>query len=623
MDMELTEIREFIAGHPPFDQLPADVLDTLPKHLAIRYLRRGTPFPPPEHKEATLCLVRTGAIEFRDASGALLEKLGEGDIHASPCLDEEGGLTLNQGIITEDSLLYLLPCHELQSLRTRFTAFNSHFEQDLRQHLQHAIRQLQQGRNVTGNLMGLECSTVIRRSPVTIDPAQNIRQAAQQMSKEQVSSLLVSADDQLLGIVTDRDLRQRCIAEGIDTAEAVSRIMTSSPFSVTTKTPATEALLEMTRRHIHHLPVLDDNGKIYGVITANDLLHQHSLNTISLAATIRRCESIEALVETAGQLPELQLQLINSGMTASHLTRALSTVIDAIGIRLLTLAEEKLGAPPVPYVWLVCGSQARREQTSASDQDNALLIDDSLQPQDEGYFSELARFVSDGLARCGFEYCPGEVMATNPKWRQTLKGWHRHFNGWIDTPDPIALMHTAIFFDMRPLHGDKSLYRQLREEVLTQCRNNRIFLAYMTANALKHRPPLGFFRQFVLVHDGEHDDSLDLKHRGVIPVVDLARVFALSAGLPQINTRERLKAAEKAGVLSHDGSEDLLHTLEFIATLRARHQAKQHLTGERMDNFIHPDSLSRMERIQLKDAFSAIATMQEAMAQRYQSARFV
>jgi len=621
MDVELLEIREFIAGHPPFDQLPADVLDTLPRHLAVRYLRRGSPFPPAELQEAALCVVRTGAIEFRDENGALVEKLGEGDIHAAPCLDEKSGLP-EHGTVSEDALLYLLPCTTLLSLRSRFTAFNSHFEQDLRQRLAHAIEQLQRGQGATSSLMGLACGAVVRRAPIIIDPQQSIQRAAQLMTEERVSSLLVSEGEGLLGIVTDRDLRQRCIASGVDIEQPVSSIMTRSPHTITRETPAFEALFKMTHRHIHHLPVLGNDGMPCGVITANDLLHQHSLNTVSLAATIRRSDSVEALVETARQIPELQLQLIGSGMTASHLTQALATVNDTICQRLLQLAEGELGPPPVPYTWLVCGSQARHEQTSVSDQDNALLIDDAMQPADDGYFAQLARFVSDGLAQCGFEYCPGEVMASNPKWRQTLQGWRVYFDNWINSPEPMALMHSSIFFDMRPLHGDETLYQRLREGVLQQCRDNRIFLAYMTANALKHRPPLGFFRQFVLVHDGEHDDSLDLKHRGVIPVVDLARVFALSAGLPQLNTQERLRAAQQAGVLSHDGAEDLLHALEYIATLRARHQAEQYLAGEAMDNFVRPDSLSRMERAQLKDAFAAIATMQEAMAQRYQSARF-
>lgn len=619
MEGELIEIREFLAKHPPFDHLPSDVLDTLPKRLTVRYLRRGAPFPPPELRAPALPILRKGAIEFRDDKGDLLEKLGEGDLYPALCMGADETLPA-KGRVVEDSLLYLLSCDELESLRKRFSLFNNHFEKNLRARLQHAIA-MQQGKGGISNLMSIEAALLVQRHPITISPEKSIKQAAEKMTAEGVSSLPVVDGGKLLGIVTDRDLRQRCIAAGIDAGEKVSTIMSGDLLTISGDTPAFEALLTMTRHHIHHLPLLDADGSLSGIITASDILHQHSINAVALATAIRRCQDVEAVVEACRQLPELQTQLISSGLSAYQLTRALSTVVDGLGQRLLQLAEARLGPPPVPYAWLVCGSQARREQTSLSDQDNALLIADTMQPEDDLYFAELAHFVSDGLARCGIAYCPGEVMATTPQWRQPVQTWRRYFENWINNPEPKALMHASIFFDMRVLHGEQSLYQPLRETIQQQCRNSTIFLAHMTANALHHRPPLGFFRQFVLVRDEAHSDTLDLKHSGIIPIVDLARIFALSAGLPQLNTRQRLKAAEHAGALSHDGAQDLLYALEFISALRARHQSRQHINGEPMDNFVRPDALSRPERSQLKDVFAAISSMQKTLEQRYQSAR--
>ncbi len=621
MQAELIEIREFLAEHPPFDQLPGEVLDILPKRLTVRYLRRGSPFPPQHDGDVAACLLRAGAVEFRSSKGELLEKLGEGELYTVSCPDSGDTLQRN-GLCSEDTLLYLIPCDELQSLRQQFPEFNSHFEKNMRLRLQHAIDQLQHGHGTISSLMNLKAGTLVHRPPVIIDAQQTIRQAAQKMGEEQVSALLIMENDKLLGIVTDRDLSLRCIAAGIDVNQPASSIMTSNVFALDEERAAFDALLEMTRRKIQHLPIVGRGGVMRGVISASEILYRHSLNTISLAATIKRCHNVDDLVEATGQLPELQTQLLSSGMTAEHLTQALSAVTDAITERLLQLAEQELGAPPVPYVWLACGSQARREQTTVSDQDNAMLIDNGMQPEQDEYFAALARFVSDGLNRCGFRYCPGDAMATNPKWRQTLSGWQRHFDKWVNTPEKMSLMLTSIFFDIRPIYGDESLYQKLRDKILPQCKANRIFLAYMAANALKNRPPLGFFRQFVLVHDGEHDDSLDLKHRGILPIVDLARVFALSAGLPQLGTKERLIAAREAGQLSHEGAENLLHALEFIATLRARSQAEEHLSGRAMDSYVRPDSLSGVERNQLKDAFAAISTVQQALSQRYQTERF-
>ena len=621
MDVELIEIREFLAQHPPFAYLHARVLDGVPRYLTIRYLRRGSDFPPSGDEQAAVWIVRTGAVELRDHSQTLLEKLGEGDLYATPCLDDSS-LPGHSGKVIEDSLFYLLPCPIFQELRRQHPDFDRHFERDLHTRLRHAIVQLQQRQGSTSSLMHLEAASLIKRTPITITPQQSIRQAAELMSNEHASSLLVLEDDKLCGIITDRDLRQRVVATGLDTSRPLSEVMTRDPLTLAGHAPAFEALLQMTRLHIHHMPVVDTQNRLMGIITASDILHQHNLNTVSLASSIRHCQDVESLVVVCQQLPELQAQLINSGLGSEQLTQALSAVNEGISQRLLELAEQQLGPAPVPYAWMVCGSQARREQTTVSDQDHALLLDDSYQPeQHDGYFAELARFVSDGLAACGFIYCPGDVMATNPIWRQPRKVWRSYFDQWINRPEPMSLMHSSIFFDMRTIYGEQGLFDNLQQEILQQCKSNTIFLTHLVANALHNRPPLGFFRQFVLIHDGKHDDTLDIKHHGIIPIVDLARVYALSAGLTPINTRERLKAAEACGILSHDGAQDLIHALEFISTLRARHQARQHVAGMPMDNYLSPDSLSRPERAQLKDAFVIIHTMQQTIERRYQSSR--
>lgn len=620
MQGELSEIRDFLARQPPFDLLPEAVLVGLPRQLAVRYLRRGSAFPPAEEGGPCMWLVRSGAVEFRDPKGQLLEKLGEGELHADPCLDSPG-LPGQQGQVVEDSLLYQLPCEVLQGLREQHVEFGRYFERDLRARLQHAIAQLQQGQGGDSRLMHVQAGALLQRAPVTIGPEASIRKAAQRMSSERVSSLLVVANERLVGILTDRDLRQRVIAAGLDLERPLGGIMTADPHTLPPSVPVFEAMMLMTRLQVHHLPLVDGQGRLEGVISASDILQHYHLNTVTLADSIRHCHEVDSLVEVSAQLPELQAQLVRGGMGADQLTRALSAVSDGIGKRLLELAEERLGPAPVPYAWLICGSQARREQTALSDQDNGLLLDDAYAPGHEAYFAELARFVSDGLARCGFAYCPGNVMATNPAWRQPRRAWREYFRKWIENPEPKALMHASIFFDLRALHGDQGLFDGLRQEVLRQSRGNSIFLAHLTANALHYRPPLGFFRQLVLIHDGEHDDSLDIKHRGVIPIVDMVRVHALAAGLPATNTRERILAAEACGELSHDGAQDLLHALEFIATLRARHQAAQYLQGLPMDNYLRPDRLSRPERQQLKDAFAVIHTLQQALERRYQASR--
>lgn len=620
MEIELVEIRDFMARRPPFDALPQDILNELPKSLSIRYLRRDSDFPPADADGAYIYIVRSGAIELRDAHGALCEKLGEGDMYTTPCqlVDLAGEC---KGKAAEDTLLYLLPCAQLQSLRQAAKDFDKHFSNSLRERLKHAVALVQERSTSDVGYMTVEVNDLIKKAPITIGADHSIQQAAAVMAENDVSSVLILDGEQLVGLITDRDLRKRCVAVGLSGSEPVRSIMTTNLQTIEHNALMIQALMTMTRLHVHHLPVLA-GGKLAGMLTATDLARHHSTNSAFIATDIRKAKTVEDLAVAAARLPELQLQLANSSATALHIGEAVSCITDSLTKRLIEMAEAKLGPPPVPYLWMAGGSQGRREQSSHSDQDNALIISDALQAGDDAYFAALSQIVSDGLNACGFVYCPGEAMATNPKWRQPLKTWRQYFQAWINKPEPMALMLSSIFFDLRVVHGDPELYAGLQREILQLSQKNRIFIAYMAANALQHRPPLGFFRQFVLIHDGAHNDTFDIKHRGIVPITDLARVYALSEGLEPVNTTERLRAAGASGAMSAEMAENLEDALEFIASLRIRHQAEQIRHDQPPDNYLPPGSLSELEREQMKDAFRVIQTMQEALASRYQAGRF-
>jgi CBS domain-containing protein len=283
--------------------------------------------------------------------------------------------------------------------------------------------------------------------------------------------------------------------------------------------------------------------------------------------------------------------------------------------RLLAMAEDKLGPPPVPYLWLACGSQGRQEQTGVSDQDNCLIIDDAMQPGDDAYFKALAKFVSDGLDACGYFYCPGDMMATADRWRQPLAVWRGYFDRWIATPNPEAQMLASVMFDLRPIGGDFGLFAELQEATLKKAAANSIFVGHMIANSLKHTPPLGLFRGFATVRSGEHKNTIDLKHNGVVPIVDLGRIYALQGQLTVANTRARLEGAIEAGKLSTTGGRDLLDAYDLIAEIRLEHQAAQIRRGEKPGNFMAPTDLSDFERSHLRDAFVVVKTMQSAVGQ--------
>jgi CBS domain-containing protein len=613
MEVELLEIRQFFAQRSPFNYLDDSLLDELPKDIEIRYLRRGSTFPP---QDGYLYLLRSGAVELYDANGELCEKLAEGDIYSVTCqlvnLSQCSG-----GEAVEDTLLYLLSCSRLKALCRMSTAFNEHFSAGIKERLKAAVTTYQESDDPSVAAMMVSVGSLLRKSPITVVSGMTIRETAALMSNKDVSSVMVMQDDELVGLVTDRDLRKRCVAIGLTGNEPIDQIMTPDPQTIEANAVTAQALMMMTRMRFHHLPVTR-NGELVGMITATDLANHQSANSAYLAADVRKAKTVADLVEVSSRLPNLHLRLANASVTARHIGEAVSCLTDAITGRLLEMAEAELGPAPVPYVWMAGGSQARHEQSSHSDQDNALLLSDDFDPaRHDDYFARLAQYVSDGLDQCGFVYCPGDAMATNPQWRQPLRTWIDYFDRWIESPTPKSVMLSSIFFDLRPVTGSTELFTPLQQNILRKSQENGIFLAHMTANALKHRPPLGFFRQFVLERGGDHDETLDLKHRGIVPITDIARVLALALGREVVNTVDRLRACAGTAQLSTEMAENLEDALEFIATLRIQHQANQIKHNRKADNYVPPSELSELEREHLKHAFRVIQTMQETMAKRF------
>ncbi len=619
MEIELQEIRDFISQHVLFDDLSSDSIDLLLKHITIRYLRRGQIFPPVEVIDAQFYLLRTGAVELRDKAGVLVEKLAEDNSYFEQCLSDSG-IPL-QGRTTEDCLLYHIPCSIIQDLRSEFSAFDKQFSASIEHRIKNAVRHSQQHGEIL-TAMRYKVGDLTDRKPVLIQAGDTVINTARLMTTENVSSALIMEKKKLVGIVTDRDLRKRYIAEELPPYTKVSEIMTRDIVTVEDNTLMSEALLLLTRHRIHHLPVIKNFIPV-GNLSGSDIIRHLSTNSAFIVSDIDKANDIEALVHISQRLPELQLQLVHANASARHVGEIFSMITDSLTCRFISLAETRLGAPPVPYVWLAGGSQGRNEQTSHSDQDNAMFIDDAMTADDDDYFKALSQFVSDGLNRCGYVYCPGKAMATNPEWRQSQTVWKRYFSNWIEHPESKSLMLASIFFDLRPVYGDVSIFESVQKEMLAQAKNNGIFIAYMVANALTHRPPLGFFRNLVLVHDQEHDKTLDIKHRGIVPITDIGRVYALSEGLTAINTHERLSAACECAAMSQEMSENLSDALEYIGNLRNLHQANLIRSGKQVDNYLDPEKLSGLERRHLKDAFSIIKTMQDVLEQRYQVGRLI
>jgi CBS domain-containing protein len=612
MNSTLAEIRDFLAQHPPFESLPPHVQEQVASLMIVRHVPAETVILKVRAPVRHLYLIRSGRVEIRGPNGHTWALRSEGETFGVRALLEDGHAGF-QAMAIEDSTLYLLSDREFSRLRLEYPEFERFFTPlgGASEHLAPAEDRL--SAETQPNLIALRVRDLMTKDPVSIDAERSIREAAQLMRERRISCLPVTSRDELAGIVTNVDLRDRVVAEGLEPTTPVGKVMTPEPITLAADSLACDALLTMERRTVRHLPVLR-NGRLVGIVTNSDVWRRRMNYPGYLSGSILKRNTPASLAKLVAQVPHLMTILVEADETAHRIGMIITSVADATTFRLLQLAEEQLGAPPVPYVWLASGSQARQEQTSISDQDNCLLLDDAYREEEHGaYFGELARFVCDGLDACGYVYCPGEMMAVTPKWRQPLSRWRQYFATWIEEPEPMAQMLASVMFDLRPIHGETRLFDELQRSTLDMAKANSVFVAHMASNALTHTPPLGLFGRFVLVRGGEHDQKLDLKLQGLVPIVDLARIFALKSGTSLVNTRDRLVAAREAGVLSESGMHDLINALEFLSLVRLRHQSQRVRRGVAPDNFISPEELSRIERHHLRDAFLIIRTMQSAL----------
>ena len=445
------------------------------------------------------------------------------------------------------------------------------------------------------------------------------------MTEQSVSCVLVMSSAglqaaEIQGIVTDRDLRTRVVAAGRNADETAARdIMTAEPVTIGADDSVFEAMLVMLRRNIHHLPVVH-HGHPIGLINLSDIIRYESHSSLYLVNRISNQTSVDGLKSLLRDLRGTCIRMVRDGATAHMIGSAISGIGRAFTQRLLELAEKKLGPPPVPYCFMVLGSMARDEQLLVTDQDNALVLDDSFDPiQHDSYFRALATFVSDGLAACGYSYCKGGVMATNEQWRQPLKVWRSYFDQWIEKPNPTTLLNSCIFFDLDGVFGKLELVQELKDLCARKASTHPVFLSAMARIALNRTPPLGFFRTFVVETDGQQKRIINLKGRGTAPLTDLIRIHALACGSTAQNSFDRMDAIARSKVIPPEALKQLRYALEFLSMVRIRHQADALEQGASLNNYIEPERFSSSERHNLKEAFQVLSNGQNFLRFRYPS----
>ncbi|WP_303720725.1 DUF294 nucleotidyltransferase-like domain-containing protein [Malonomonas rubra] len=441
------------------------------------------------------------------------------------------------------------------------------------------------------------------------------------MRDKSISSIIACDDKgEPVGIMTDRDLRNKVVAGRVDPEKSVVReLMTAPVISVREEDTLFEVLYQMSRHRIHRVGVIDGQNRLVGIINESDIIRLQNRSPQKLLRSIDEATSVDDLKEIHDHMEELIVFLRSSGVSTRDLVRLISLLNDQINLRLINvLQQENFPALPERCAYLVLGSEGRREQTLKTDQDNAIIYADELTPEEIDKLRDFSQVLIDALIEIGVPECPGGIMAKNQFWRRSISDWKDTIDSWIATPSGENILNFSMFSDMRTLWGDSSLELDLQRHVIQRASENGIFLAHMAANVCRFPPPLGMFGRIKAEKNGPHIGMIDLKKGGIFAITEGVKTLALEIGVLEGSTTDKLKVLQEQEVLNEKQVGDLDAAFNLLTFFRLRSQIAARVAGRDPDNHMAPSSLNRVERGRLKVALEVVESFQGSLSSHFQ-----
>lgn len=619
---------EFLRKYPPFNQMDSAQLAYLVEHCQLRFYAAGESIiKPGDGPVQHFYIVKQGLVVGERPHSARRGSETTFEIASGECFPLAALLgeraTRTEHLAGEDTFCLLLGKDAFVRLFAQSAPFRDFALRGVSSLLDQVNQQVQlRAAENLGAQYSLD--TTLRelalQQPVACSAATPLRDAVRRMHEQHVGSIvIVDEGERPAGIFTLRDLR-RVVAAGESLEQPISALMTQRPFHLPPEASAFDAALAMTERHIAHV-CLVEHERLVGVVSERDLFSLQRVDLVHLARTIRHAGRIETLVALRSDIRLLVERMLAHGASSTQITQLVTLLNDHTVCRVIELVLEELGDPGVPFSWLCFGSEGRREQTLHTDQDNGILFEADCPEQAEHMRQRLlpvARRINQRLAECGFALCRGNIMAGNPELCLSRREWAQRFAAFVREATPESLLASSIYFDLRVVWGDEQGCAQLRRQLLADVADNSLFQRLLAANALRHRPPLGRFRDFVVARKGAEKDTFDLKEEGLTPFVDGARLLALAHGVEDSSTLRRFAELVRLEVIdAQDGAayEEAYHFIQQARLQLHQQQAAQNLP---LSNRLDPDSLNHLDRRILRESFRQAQRLQASLALRYQ-----
>jgi CBS domain-containing protein len=631
-------VADFLKGFPPFSFLHQKDLEKLSEQISIVYKDKDAViFAENEKTHDSFYVVHKGAVALKKSQkNAVLDMCDEGDIFGlRPLLAQENYIM--EAVAYEETILYAIPIAvfkpyalenrtvgnfliESYASNTRNPYSDIHkdklYGDDLVHENHHAERD-------SFDLQPIKYSKKI----VTCGPSTTARDIAKIMTKKKVGAILIVDEMLPIGIITDKDLRNKIVTGDYSILTTAETIMTKPVITYPKKMTVTEAQMAMMKSNISYLCLTKDgttNTKAVGILSKHDVMVALGNNPAVLIKALKRAKKAKEIKPIRARIMQLLQGYLDQNIPMTLISKIITELNEACTTRVIEISLEKMSSPPpVKFAWLALGSQGRSEQMLHTDQDNAIVyenVSDVFKEETRVYFLKFAALVNKGLFEIGYDYCPAEMMASNPKWCMSLEEWKSQVHHWITNPGKNEVLLSFIFFDYSLTYGDAAIVDELSESIFENVKANPIFYVHLVSGALQSPSPTGFFRQFLVEQDGANKDHFDIKRRALMPLTDAARVLILSHSVKSIsNTAERF---EKLAELEPNNRELYLScSYSFKALLKFR--TKQGLLHHDSGQFIALESLSKMEKIKLKRTFKTIKELQELISVRFNVSNLV
>lgn len=625
-------LKQLLQSNPLFQTLPSQELDLLLEQTTVMNQSKNQFLIQGKDTESDLYLLLHGF-----ARSVLMNEKGEeqtiryyrpGDlIGLLHHFSEEPVLFSVQSI--EKCEVLILPKKRFDQWVHQNTRFAEKLTYEMGQRLQSLYQVLAD--ETSQHIPGLEAypyrkkvGDLMTSPPVTVTEKTGIIAATQTMLQHQISSLLITRNEKLVGIVTEHDLFRMIPSYQTIPITTVQTIMSENLVTISSESYFYEAMLKMINHKIKHLPVVTDE-KLEGIVTLKTLTDFRSHSILTLMEEIDHLQSFNQLDKIGSSLLSFLQKLMKQKIPTWELAEIITECNDRTVRKVIQLAEHEMrdagfGTPPVNYCWITMGSEGRKEQILATDQDNGLIYEDVIHKENEKkvdqYFSLLANKIVDGLEIVGFPRCKGGVMASNPLWRKSLTDWKNTIHSWFSYLQVEDIRQFTIFLDFRPVFGNFELAKELQQHLFNEKRKHPLIYPLLVEDDVGNPVPLSFFGKFL--YDNKEDETLDLKTGGLVHFVNVLRILSLFEGIQEISTFERMKALTDKEIFTEEEYTEILQSFQTLIDLRFKLQLQQIQESVPVSNRLIVSHLTKSQRIQLKKALTTAKWLQHRLLRMFQ-----